>query len=110
MTSLFRSAAAVLVLYVVAAKAGLSLAAVNPSATAVWPPTGIAIAACLLLGRVAWPAVFAGAFVANVTNAVSVGTSIGIATGNTLEAVLGAYLVDRFAAGRDPFARAPDVF
>src|SRR5439155_24076679 len=84
--------------------------AINPSTTAVWPPTGIAVAACLLMGRGVWPAVFAGAFVANLTNAGSVATSIGIGVGNTVEALLGAYFIDRFAAGRHAFERAPDVF
>jgi integral membrane sensor domain MASE1 len=46
----------------------------------------------------------------NVTTAGSVATSIGIATGNTLEAVVGAYLVNRFANGRDAFDRPEDVF
>src|SRR5207302_11205175 len=96
--------------YVAAAYAGLRLASINPSATAVWPPTGIAIAACLLIGRRAWPAIFAGAFIVNLTNAGSLATSLAIATGNTLEAVLGAYLIERFARGRDAFVRAPDVF
>jgi len=73
-TPTLRTIVALFVLYVVAAKAGLSLAAVNPSATAVWPPTGIAIAACLLAGRTAWPAIFAAAFVANLTTAGSVAT------------------------------------
>jgi len=110
------SRVALFVLYVIAAKAGLSLAAVNPSATAVWPPTGIAIAACLLMGRPAWPAIFAGALVANLTNAGSVATSLGIAVGNTLEGVLGAYFTARFvsrgsdAAESHLFDRAPDVF
>ncbi|HWM75994.1 MAG TPA: MASE1 domain-containing protein, partial [Methylomirabilota bacterium] len=84
-------------LYVVAAKLGLKLALVHASATAVWPPTGIALAALLLLGRRMWPGIFIGAFVANVTTAGSVATSLGIATGNTLEAVLGVYLVRRLA-------------
>ena len=111
-----RAVVALFVLYVIAAKAGLSLAAVNPSATAVWPPTGIAIAACLLMGRPAWPAIFAGALVANLTNAGSVATSLGIAVGNTLEGVLGAYFTARFvsrgsdAAESHLFDRAPDVF
>jgi signal transduction histidine kinase/ActR/RegA family two-component response regulator len=103
-------AVALFVLYVVAAKAGLSLAAVNPSATAVWPPTGIAIASCLLMGRMAWPAIFAGAFVANLTTAGSVATSLAIAAGNTLEGVLGAYLIDRYAGGGRLFDRAPNIF
>src|SRR5438046_814098 len=96
-------------LYVAAAKLGLKLALVHASATAVWPPTGIALAALLLLGRRMWPSIFIGAFVANVTTAGSVTTSLGIATGNTLEAVLGVYLVRRFASGRHPFVNGQEV-
>src|SRR5205807_1054178 len=96
-------------LYVAAAKLGLKLALVHASATAVWPPTGIALAALLLLGTRLWPGIFIGAFVANVTTAGSVATSLGIATGNTLEAVLGVYLVTRLASGRHPFVNGPEV-
>jgi len=96
--------------YFAAAKLGLRLAFVNPSATAVWPPTGIALAAFLIFGVRVWPAIFAGAFVANLTTAGSVLTSIGIASGNTLEGVLGAYLVQRFAAGRQAFGRPRNAF
>jgi signal transduction histidine kinase/CheY-like chemotaxis protein len=96
--------------YVVAAKIGLSFAYIHPSATAIWPPTGIALAAFLLLGRDAWPAIFAGAFLANATTEGSVATSLVIAVGNTLEGALGAYLVERFARGRQAFDRPPDIF
>ena len=43
------------VIYFVAGKLGLSMAFVHPSSTAVWPPTGIALAALLSsrLSRVA---------------------------------------------------------
>lgn len=100
----------VAVVYLVAAKLGLRLAVVNASATAVWPPAGIAVAAFLLLGVRVWPAVWAGAFVANVTTAGSLATSAGIAVGNTLEGALGAALVSRFAGGRHTLERARDVF
>src|SRR3979490_868039 len=103
-------AAGLFVGYVGAPKRGLAFATVQPNATAIWPPTGIAIAACVLLGRDAWPAIFAGAFLVNITTAGSVATSLGIAVGNTLEGVLGAYLVERYAHGRLAFTRAPDVF
>ena len=96
--------------YFIAAKLGLRLAFVNPSATAVWPPTGIALAAFLILGARVWPAIFAGAFVANLTTAGSVATSLGIATGNTLEGLLASWLVQRFAAGRQAFARPRNAF
>src|SRR3989442_276364 len=46
--------------YFLAGKFGLSLAFVHASASAVWPPTGIALAATLLLGCRVWPALFLG--------------------------------------------------
>src|SRR5467141_815537 len=98
------------VVYFCAAKLGLRLAYVHPSATAVWAPTGIALAAFLILGYRVWPGIFLAAFFANITTAGSVLTSIGVATGNTLEGVVGCYLVRRFARGQQAFERAQDVF
>jgi len=96
--------------YVLAGKLGLLLAFVHASATAVWPPTGIALAAFLLLGYRVWPGIFLGAFLVNLTTAGSVATTLGIATGNTLEGLAGAYLVNRFAHGAHAFDRPQDVF
>ncbi len=104
------TAVALAVAYFVSAKLGLRLAFLNASATAVWPPTGIALAAFLIFGVRMWPAVFIAALVANLTTAGSIATSLGIASGNTLEGVLGAYLVTRFARGRYACDRAADVF
>ncbi|MBI2683125.1 MAG: MASE1 domain-containing protein [Acidobacteriales bacterium] len=98
------------VVYFFAGKLGLSLAFENPSATPVWPPTGIALAALLIFGYRLWPAILVSAFLVNLTTAGTVATSIGIAAGNTLEALLGAYLANRYANGRRFFERAPDVF
>ena len=108
-----RRAAAVLLfaaVYFVAGKLGLTLASVHPSATAIWPCTGIALAAILVFGNRLWPGVLTGAFLVNATTAGSLVTSLGIAAGNTLEAVVGALLVQRYAGGRDAFTRAPDTF
>jgi len=96
--------------YFVAGKLGLELAFVHASATPVWPPTGIALAGFLLLGLRIWPAVLAGAFLVNVTTEGSTLTSLGIAAGNTLEGLAGAWLVRRFAAGPRAFERPRDVF
>jgi diguanylate cyclase (GGDEF)-like protein len=96
--------------YFAAAKLGLKFALVNPSATALWIPTGISLTAFLILGYRVWPAIFLGAFLANLTTAGSWLTSITISIGNTLEGVLGCYLVNRFAASRRFFERAPDIF
>jgi diguanylate cyclase (GGDEF)-like protein len=76
----------------------------------VWPPTGIALAALLILGYEVWPGVLLGAFLVNITTAGSVATSAGIALGNTLEALVGCYLVNRFAHGYKAFSRAQDIF
>jgi diguanylate cyclase (GGDEF)-like protein len=95
--------------YFVAGKLGLKLASIHASATAVWPCTGIALAAFLTLGYRIWPAILAGAFLVNLTTAGSVATSIGIAVGNTLEGVVGCYLVSRFAGGQHAFERAHDT-
>src|SRR5437867_4272066 len=89
--------------YFCAGVLGLSLAFVNASVSAVWPPTGLALAALLLWGFRLWPGVFVGAFLVNITTQGSVSTTLGIATGNTLEAVLGAWLVGRFAGGLKVF-------
>ena len=95
--------------YVLAAKLSLRLASVHPSATPVWPPTGIAIATLVALGLRFWPAIFMGAFLVNITTAGSVLTTFGIATGNTLEALLASLLVIRFANGRHAFERTWDI-
>jgi integral membrane sensor domain MASE1 len=46
--------------YFGAGKLGLALAFINPSASAVWPPTGLALAALLLYGNRLWPGIFIG--------------------------------------------------
>jgi diguanylate cyclase (GGDEF)-like protein len=98
------------VVYFVAGKLGLRLASLNASATAIWPCTGIALAAFLIFGYRVWPAILAGAFLVNLTTAGSLLTSIGIAAGNTLEGVTGCYLVSRFAGGQRAFEKAQNVF
>jgi signal transduction histidine kinase len=96
--------------YFLAGKLGLRLAFVHASASPVWPPAGIALAALLLLGYRTWPAIFLGAFLVNMTTFGNVATSLAIGAGNTLEALCGAWLVNRFANGVSVFDRAQDVF
>jgi signal transduction histidine kinase len=97
-------------IYFAAAKLGLMLAIVHASASAVWPPTGIALAGLLLLGYGAWPAIALGAFVANITTHGSLATCLAIAAGNTVEALAGAWLVNRYAHGRAAFLTGLDAF
>ena len=95
--------------YTLAGRLGLALAFVHESATAVWPPTGIALAAVLILGPRVWPGIFLGAFLTNELTAGSFVTSFLIASGNTLEALTAGYLVTRFASGRLVFDRARHI-
>src|SRR4029450_12885230 len=97
------------VIYFIAGKLGLMLASLPASASPVWPPAGIALAGLLLPGYRAWPGIFIGAFLVNVTTAGNVSMSFAIATGNTLEALVGAWLVNRFAGGPNCFDRPTGV-
>jgi PAS domain S-box-containing protein len=81
--------------YIGAAKLGLALSVAHGVITPVWPPTGIALAALLLLGPRYWPAITLGAFVSNVTSGVSADVALAISIGNTLEALVAVYLLRR---------------
>jgi diguanylate cyclase (GGDEF)-like protein len=95
--------------YYFAAKLGLRFAYINSSVTTIWPPAGIALAAFVLLGYRVWPAILGAAFLANFTTTGFVWPSIGIAIGNTLEGLLAAYLVNRYARGGRVFDRVRDI-
>jgi PAS domain S-box-containing protein len=100
---------AVALAYFVVAKLGLRLASINPSASPIWPPTGLALAVVLLWGYQIWPAIFAGALAANATTAGTLETSVVIAIGNTLEAVVGGFLIGRWSGGSGTFASPVQV-
>ena len=101
---------AVAAVYFVAAKFGLSLAHDTRQVTAVWPPTGIAIAAILLFGFRVWPAILAGAFLVNAFSFEPLGTAAGIGVGNTLEAVTAAWLLRRVVGFGRAFTGSKDAF
>src|ERR1700723_3815749 len=102
--------AAVAIVYFAAGKLGLYFASFTASSSSVWPPTGIAFAAMLLLGYQIWPGIFLGAFLVNLATSGAVFSSLGIATGNTLEAVVAVSLTMRYANGRKLFERSQDFF
>ena len=72
---------------------------------AFWPPTGIALALLLIWGCRLWPGIFIGAFLVNFNTQHSWGTALCIATGNTLEALVAAGLVRKWANGLNCFER-----
>jgi signal transduction histidine kinase len=90
-------------------KLGLLLADVYGNVTPIWPTTGIALAAILLGGYRLWPGIALGAFLVNASTGVPLAAAFGIAVGNTLEAVSGAYLLHRVSGFRNPPERLRDV-
>ncbi|HEU4714437.1 MAG TPA: MASE1 domain-containing protein [Pyrinomonadaceae bacterium] len=95
--------------YFVAAKLGLSLASLHKNVTPIWPPTGIAIAALLIFGLRLWPGIFLGALAANVSTDIPIASAIGIATGNTLEALAACFLLERVARWGNSLDSLADV-
>lgn len=110
---------AVALLYYFSARLGYFLAFENTTALPTWPPSGIAFALIILLGRSAWPGITIGALVANVmaywNNPILgpqaiIAISSFIAIGNTLEAVLGNFLVKAWIKDSYPFHHARNTF
>lgn len=84
-------------IYYIFATLGLALAFEQDNISPVWPPTGIALAALLTFGYRIWPGVFLGALLTNFSADAPPIVAGCIATGNTLEALSAAYLINRFA-------------
>lgn len=96
-------------LYAVTGRLGLLLAQTQENATLIWAPTGLALAALVLLGPRHWPGVFIGAAITNATIGTPVGALVGITLGNTLEAIVGWALLTKVATLQPGFARLRDV-
>lgn len=88
---------AFLALYLVFARIGVSLATINEVTSPVWPATGVAMAVLFLFGLRFWPVVFLGAFIINSLSSLSFLSILSIATGNTLEALVGAVVLFFFS-------------
>ncbi len=103
------SVALLAVAYFSAAKLALLVAIPPGYATAVWPPSGIALASVLLLGKRIWPGIWLGASLVNITVHSSFVAATLIGAGNTLEALAGAALVRAFVGSPGPFRHGEDV-
>jgi PAS domain S-box-containing protein len=92
----------------------LLLPALNPAATLLWPPTGVALAIVLLRGYRAWPAILAGSLLAcafssgaitssdaPVVRSLLESSTVGIST--TIAACAGAGLLNRWSSGGKTF-------
>jgi EAL domain-containing protein (putative c-di-GMP-specific phosphodiesterase class I)/integral membrane sensor domain MASE1 len=96
--------------YFAAAHLSLALAIPPGYAAAVWPPSGIAVAAVLLAGSRVWPAIWLGSALANIGVEASLLPAVVFASGNTLEALVAAQLIRRYVGDPGRFERAEDVF
>ena len=90
----------VAIAYVLTGRAGLAFGYLNPAATVIFPPAGIALGAFLVLGYRVWPVILLAATLlyASVLGAIPAVPIIAIA--NTAEGLFAAYLMNRFAGGR----------
>src|SRR5688572_28656644 len=95
--------------YVAAGRFGLLLDAVSGFAALVWIPSGLSLAALLRLGYGVWPGIAVGAFVVNLWAGAPPLSAAGIATGNTLEALVGAFLLFRVPGFDLRLSRLRDV-
>jgi signal transduction histidine kinase len=100
---------AIAVAYHLAARLGLKMAYVQMNTSPVWPPTGIALAALLLLGYEYWPGITLGVLAGSLFTGANLGVALGMAIGNTLEALAGAYLLRHFIHFHNVIDRIRDV-
>lgn len=97
------------IVYHLAARVGLSMAYLQSNTSPVWPPTGIALAALLLLGLSRWPGITLGVLLGSLLTGAPVNLAFGMAIGNTLEAVVGAFILQRLLKLHPAFDRIQDV-
>ena len=97
-------------LYFVAARFGLVMASRYRNISAVWPASGMALAALLLAGTRLWPGIFLGAALANYSTGIPPAVAAAVAAGNALAAVLAAGLLQRLAGFHCTLDRTRDVF
>lgn len=100
---------ALAIVYHLAVRVGLRLAYVQMNTSPVWPPTGIALAALLLFGYRLWPGITLGVLGGSLLTGAPLGIALGMSIGNTLEAVVGAFLLQRFVGFRREVDRVRDV-
>ncbi len=97
-------------LYFVGGLVGKETTFLSGSVALVWPPAGIALAAILLFGYRFWPGVALGAVLFSFMNGMPFGFfTLGTAVGNTIGAVVCAYLLKKFISFDNAMERTRDV-
>jgi len=97
----FTRLALVALAYWLAARLSLNLALVHGQVTPIWPPTGIALVAMLVIGRRVWPAIAVAAFAVNLPIGPSPLGAAMIAAGNTLAPLVSVELLRRVGFHRE---------
>ena len=92
--------ATVFALYFTAGRLGLSAPFTSGNVSPVWPASGLALALVILWGHRTWPGLAAAAFFVNFLSPLPAVTCAAMATGNTLSALVGAFLIRRFVGGQ----------
>jgi diguanylate cyclase (GGDEF)-like protein len=92
--------------YFLLGKLGLAVGSFGGTTAVFWPSSGFALAAMLVIGRSVWPAVFAASFMVHAAATGMIATAAPLAVGNTLEVILAAALVERFAGGVAAFQQS----
>jgi diguanylate cyclase (GGDEF)-like protein len=86
--------------YLAMGKIGLAFSYGHPAASLIWPSSGIALGAFLILGYRIWPVISGAAVVLYASTLGPTAPALLLAGGSTLEGVVAAYLVNRYAGGR----------
>lgn len=95
--------------YLVLARTGLIFAATPALVTPVWPLSGIVLGMLLRLRLRFWYIVWLADFTVGVWLHIPPLVAAGIATGTTVEAFLGAFLLQRFAGYQPTLTRLREV-
>ncbi len=96
--------------YFIGGLLGKSASFLSGSMVLVWPPAGIALAAILLFGYRFWPGVAVGAVLFSFMNGTPLGFfTLGTAIGNTMGAIVCAYLLKGLIAFDNAMERTRDV-
>jgi signal transduction histidine kinase len=95
--------------YFATGRLGLWVPFTSGNVSPVWPASGVALAATLLLGPYAWFGIAIGAFLVNFLSPIPAVAAAGIAIGNASSAVVGGYLLKRTAGFQHSLLRLKDV-
>ena len=99
----------VLIAYFVVGVVGLAVPFTSGNVSPVWPASGIAVGAILLAGNRIWPAIALAAFLVNLLTPIPPVAALGIAVGNTIGPLIGAWLLGRITSFQPSLNRLRDV-